>query len=91
MHYEDFKRKPHNWGLPENEIWRRYQLFMEQEMFMHLHLQILEAKGQSESDGSFSSSGGASVGDQEYTPGSGWAQWNNEPWSTLETPWLELI
>ena len=59
MHYEDFKRKPHNWGIPENEIWRRYQLFMEQEMFKQLHLQLLEAKGESSSSSSSASGGGA--------------------------------
>ena len=56
MHYQDFKRKPLNWGLPENEIWRRYQLFMEQEMFKQLHLQLMEARGESSS--SSSSAGG---------------------------------
>lgn len=59
MHYEDFKRKPHNWGIPENEIWRRYQLFMEQEMFKQLHLQLLEAKGESSSSSSSASGGGS--------------------------------
>ena len=56
MNYEDFKKKPHNWGLPENEIWRRYHLYMEQEMFKQLHLQLLESRGESSS--SSSSAGG---------------------------------
>jgi hypothetical protein len=58
MHYEDFKRKPHNWGIPENEIWRRYQLFMEQEMFKQLHLQLIESNGESSSSSSSASAGG---------------------------------
>lgn len=60
MHYSDFKLKPHNWGLPESEIWRRYQLFMEQEMFKNLTLQIMEAEGRGSSSSS-SAGGGASV------------------------------
>jgi hypothetical protein len=43
-----------------------------------------------EAIGVAASSGGGSAGDQEYTPGSGWAQWNSEPWSTLDTPWSQL-
>lgn len=61
MHYSDFKLKPHNWGLPESEIWRRYQLFMEQEMFKNLTLQIMEAEGRGSSSSSASAGGGAAV------------------------------
>ena len=68
MHYEDFKRKPLNWGLPDNEIWRRYQLFMEQEMFKQLHLQLLEAKGESSSSSSSASGGGERSQDRILPP-----------------------
>lgn len=62
MHYEEFKRKPINWGIPENEIWRRYQLFMEQEMFKQLHLQLIESNGESSSSSSSASAGGGQRG-----------------------------
>jgi len=67
MHYEDFKRKPHNLGIPENEIWRRYQLYMEQEMFKQLNLQLIESKGESSSSSSSASAagGGAQIQAEE--------------------------
>lgn len=61
MQYDDFKRKPHNWGLPENEIWRRYQLFMEQEMFKNLTLQLMEAEGRGTATAVASAGGGEGV------------------------------
>lgn len=69
MQYEDFKRKPLNWGLPENEIWRRYQLFMEQEMFKQLHLNIAESVRLGESSAISAPSSGGKKNDNLITDG----------------------
>jgi hypothetical protein len=88
MIYKEFAKRYQDKGWDEETMKLKYDRMME-ELTPYEILQSISMFP--ESMGAISSPGGSFSGNQEYTPGSGWAQWNNEPWSTLETPWSELI
>jgi hypothetical protein len=88
MLYKEFAERYQDKGWDEQTTRMSFDRMMEQ----LTPLEILQAIPMfPEAIGVPASPGGASSGDQEYTPGSGWAQWNNEPWSTLDTPWSQLV
>jgi hypothetical protein len=87
MEFKEFVERYQDRNWSDSEMRNRWERMCEQ----LTPLEILQAIPMfPEAIGVAASSGGGSAGDQEYTPGSGWAQWNNEPWSTLDTPWSQL-
>ena len=87
MNYKEFAERYADRSWDDQTIRARYERMMEQ----LTPLEILQAIPMfPEAMSVAASSGGASSGDQEYTSGSGWAQWNSEPWSALDTPWSQL-
>jgi hypothetical protein len=80
MNFQNYNQKYAHLRAQELEMRRKYYAYLEEQKMM------VEGSKM----GIPASTGGSSI-DSEYTPGSGWAQWNNEPWSTLDTPWSELV
>jgi hypothetical protein len=88
MLYKEFAERYQDKGWDEETTRMRFDRMMEQ----LTPLEILQAIPMfPEATGMAGYPGGGGQGNLEYTPGSGWAQWNNEPWSTLDTPWSELV
>jgi hypothetical protein len=88
MLYKEFADRYSDRGWDDVKLRSKYENMMEQ----LTPLEILQAIPMfPEATGMAGYPGGGGEGNLEYTPGSGWAQWNSEPWSALDTPWSELV
>ena len=70
MKYEDFIKRPQNWGLPEVELRRKYQLYRELEMLENLDFYVTEAAAESSvtSISAVAASGGGAILDTPPPP-----------------------
>jgi hypothetical protein len=87
MLYKEFAERYQDKGWDEETTRMRFDRMMEQ----LTPLEILQAIPMFPEAIGVPASPGGGEGNLEYTPGSGWAQWNSEPWSALDTPWSELV
>lgn len=87
MLYKEFEDRYSDRGWDDVTLRSKYKNMLEQ----LTPLEILQAIPMFPEAIGIPASLGSGSGNLEYTPGSGWAQWNSEPWSTLDTPWSELV